>query len=97
MHETKIYYKWKFDKRVKITRNNVRVYYLVFIKKDYNPTNDPNYKLARIEAGTYKVTEVDEKKCEIVRDEKITEKISLDRVVIAPKTDLLKEIEEIER
>lgn len=57
----------------------------IFIRKDHNPIKEQNHKLAPIDTGPYNVTEVDEKASVILIEKNVTERISLDRVVLAPQ------------
>lgn len=64
-------YKHDFDELVRIHRENVKTGSQVFIRKYYNPTDDPKHKLTPILTGTYQVTGFDDKKCVISLDKNI--------------------------
>lgn len=78
-------YKQDLDERVRIPRHKVSPGSQVFLRKDYNTTAEEKDKLEPISTGPYKVTEVDENNCVILRDNIIFEMVYLERVFISPK------------
>lgn len=85
MTAAQLRYKLYFDERVRIPKENFKTVSQVFIRKEYNPTDDPKQKLAQISTGPYLVTEVDDKICVILLYNNIDERVTLDIVVLAPQ------------
>lgn len=73
----------EFDQKVRTPRNRVSIGSRVFVRKDYHPTDEPRHKFASLATGPHPVTELNGKTCIILRDNKITELITLDFVVLA--------------
>lgn len=84
MHASQARYKRDFDKKVRLPRERITKGVRVFVRKDHNPANEPSHKLAPIATGPYQVTEADDKTCVIKKDGDLTERVTLDRVVLAP-------------
>lgn len=55
-----------------------------FVRKDHAAAEEPRRKLAPLNSGPFKVSEVDEKTCLILRGNNIAQRVPLDRVVVAP-------------
>lgn len=85
MTSEQLRYKADFEDLFRIPIDNVKTGSQVFIHNDYSPTDDPKHYLAPISTEPYEVTEVDENTCVIVSDNNITERVTLDRVVLAPQ------------
>lgn len=85
MNYTQLRYKRDFDEKVKLPQKQVIEGSLVFNTKDYHPTDETRHKLAPIAIGTHEVVESDDTTCVIMRGDGITERINLDRVVLAPR------------
>lgn len=58
---------------------------IIYIKKYYYLTDDPRHKLTPISTGPHEVAEVNDKTCIILKEENVTERIMLDRLVLAPQ------------
>lgn len=80
-------YKRNFDEMVRTLRRQVSINYRLFVRKDHHSTYDPRHKLAPIATVTYFVTKVYDKICVILRYDDVTERITLDRVVLAPQSE----------
>lgn len=85
MNKTQALYRSNFGIRVKVPKQTFNIGSKIFIRKDQNPTNDPNHKYAPIATGSYNVTEFIANTCVILRENNFTERISLDCVVLAPQ------------
>lgn len=88
IHATQLRHKRNFVEKVKLPLNKVSTGSLVFIWKDFHPTDEPNHNLASIATGPHKDTEKDDKICVILGDNNVTERITLDRIVLAPQVEL---------
>lgn len=66
----------------------------VFIRKYHHPIAEPNHKLVQIETITYNATDVYEKTYLVLRDNNITERLFLDRMVLNPQEKFSTEEEE---
>lgn len=82
-------YKREFYQRVAIPRNRVTIGSPVFVRKYYHRSDEPGHKLEPLSTGPHTVTEVNEKTCVILRNVNISERISLDRIVLAPEVGTL--------
>lgn len=78
MNYTQFLYKRNFEERVMIPQRKVRKVPRVFVRKDSDHVDEPRHKCSPIETSQYLVTEVDDKICVILRNEKFTESITLD-------------------
>lgn len=81
----KTLYNNNFDIRFKVPKQTMKIGFQEFIRKDKHPTNYSNHKFSLIATGPYNVTEVDVKTCVIFRENNVTERISLNRLVLAPQ------------
>lgn len=70
-------------KKLSLPQERVTSGVRVFMKRDYNPLKDPSHKLAPIPKGPYLATEADENTCLIKKDRNITERVNMDRVILA--------------
>ena len=78
-------YKSDFDKKIRMPIPNIQPGSYVFIRKEYfNPKKDGKHKLAAIATGPYEVIEVNQDAVVIKDKDRQHERISRDRVVMAP-------------
>ena len=85
MAKGQLRYKSDFHKKIRIPMPNNPPGSYVFIRKEYfNPKKDKKHKLATIATGPYEVIEVNQDTVVIKDDDLQHERISRDRVVMAP-------------
>ena len=85
MAKGQLCYKGDFDKKIRIPMPNIQPRAHVFIRKEYfNPKKDKKHKLAAIATGPYAVIEVNPDTGVIKDENRQHERISRDRVVMAP-------------
>ena len=77
-------YKQNFDKKVKSLGKPITTESVVFVRKDAPGPAGDRHKLSAIVDGPFRVSEVDDKTCVIIRNNAEVERISLDRVTPAP-------------
>lgn len=77
-------YKQNFDERLRLPRETVKAKAYVFVRRDYVTSGEADQKLMRKANGPFRVKVVDENTCTVEYDTGECEKISLDRVVLAP-------------
>lgn len=78
-------YKRDLEQMVRTPLKRVIIGSRVFVRKDYYPADETRHKLEPLLTVPNTVTEVNENTCFILRENKITELITLDRVLLEPK------------
>ena len=78
-------YKKNFDNRIGTPKDDIVVGCRVFVRKDYfNPKKERKHKLSPVVTGPYLVRQVDKHTVVIQIEDKTRERVSKDRVVLAP-------------
>ena len=78
-------YKKNFDNRIGTRKDDIVVGCNVFIRKDsFNPKKERKHKLSSVVTGPYLVRQVDKHTVVIEIEDKTRERVSKDRVVLAP-------------
>ncbi len=78
-------YKKNFDDRLRRQKENIKMDDSVFLRVERRSEKDVRHKLAAVADGPFKVIEVDTKTVVIEKPDKTVERVSRDRVVLAPE------------
>ena len=95
LHRAQERYKKNFDARLRRQRQRISADDHVFLRIEKKNDRDTRHKQAPIASGPYPVKAIDSKTVVIERSDGTTERVSLNRVVRAPKSSTMDEITDV--
>ena len=90
-------YKRNYDTRLRKQSETIKMDDYVYLRVERRDENEHRHKLAAVAQGPYKVIETKGKTVVIEREDNTVERVSRDRVVLAPKPRTVQEIQQAVR